>query len=73
MPRGDSTAAFLSALATDLLAVRDETRTVTEIVARAVDAIDDADHASLTLRTAGRRRDRYSTVGSTDPSAAQAD
>lgn len=73
MPRGDSTAAFLSALATDLLAVRDETRTVTEIVMRAVDAIGDADHASLTVRSAGRRRDRLMTLGSTDPTAVRAD
>ena len=73
MSRGDSTAAFLSALATDLLAVRDETRTAREIVTRAVRAIADADHASLTVRAAGRRRDRYVTAASTDPSAGTAD
>ena len=73
MPRGDGTAAFLSILATELLAERDETRTVQAIVTRAVETVSDADQASLTLRTAGRRRARHLTLGSSDPGAAEAD
>ncbi len=73
MSRGDSTAAFLSALASELLAERDEAGTVSAIVTRAVEAIDDAEHASLTVRSSSRRRPRYLTLGSTDPVVAQAD
>ncbi len=72
MPRGDSTAAFLSALAAELSAVRDETGTVTAIVTRAVEAVADAEAASLTVR-AGRRRPRYATSGWTDRRCAEAD
>ena len=73
MSRGDSTAAFLSTLAADLLAVRDESRTVEAIVTRAVDAVADADVAGLTVRAASRRRPRHLTLGWTDPAVPQAD
>lgn len=74
MPRVDSTAAFLSALATDLLAERDEARTVSAIVTRAVETIADADHASLSVRSPSRRgRGGSATVGATTPVAAEVD
>ena len=73
MPPGDSTAAFLSALATELLAERDEASTVAAILTRAVEAIADAEHAGLTVRSASRRRPRYVSLGWTDPMVAQAD
>ena len=73
MSRGDSTAAFLSTLAADLLTVRDEVRTVTTIVTRAVASIADAEHAALTVRVSPRRRRRLETLGSTDPVLVQAD
>jgi GAF domain-containing protein len=73
MSRGDSTAAFLSALAADLLAVGDESRTVEAIVTRAVESVADAEVAGLTVRAASRRRSRHVTLGWTDPTVGQAD
>lgn len=70
---GDSTAAFLSALAADLSAERDETRTVNAIVTRAVEAIPGAELAGLTVRSASRRRPRHESVAWTDEVVARAD
>ena len=73
MSPGDSTAAFLTALAADLLAVREEARTVTAVLTRAVEAIPDAEHAALTVGVTSRRRRRVETLGATDPALVRAD
>jgi hypothetical protein len=73
MPRADSTAALLSAVAGELLAERDESRLALAVVARAVELVADADEASLSTVHLARGRARWTHLAATSRAAETAD